>query len=71
MLKLVFKLKEIPDFANFLSLFLEASALDLYLEMSEDEQQDNEMIELILKKTFMTQKGQMNWRISGCVCQQY
>ena len=43
-LKLVAKLQKISDSANFIPLFLEGDVLVLYLEMNEEDQQDEEMI---------------------------
>ena len=51
-LKLVAKLQKTSDLANFIPLFLEGNVLALYLEMSEEDQQDEEMIEVRLKKAF-------------------
>ena len=50
--ELVAKLKNITDLASFLPLFLEGDALALYLELSEDEQQNAEIIKIRLKRAF-------------------
>ena len=49
---LVARLQKIDDVASVIPLFLEGDALALYLEMSEHEQEDADMIRLRLKKAF-------------------
>ena len=51
-LKLVAKLQKISNLASFIPLFLKGNALALDLEMSEEDQQDEEMIEVRLKEAF-------------------
>ena len=52
-LKLVTKLQKITDLVSFIPFFLEGDTLALYLEMSEEDQQDEEMIEVRLEEAFM------------------
>ena len=49
---LVAKLQTIPDLASFLPLFQVDAVVALYLEMSENEQQDEKMMKLRLKEAF-------------------
>ena len=50
--RLVAKLMEIDDLASFIPLYLEGSALALYMEMSDAEQRDIDQIESRLKEAF-------------------
>ena len=50
--KLVTKLKKIPDLASFLPLYLEGDALALYMELDEGEQADAAVVEQKLLEAF-------------------
>ena len=52
-LKLVAKFQKISDLASFIPLFLEGDVFALYLDMSEEDQQDEKMIEVRLKEAYM------------------
>ena len=54
--QLVARLQKIDDMASLLPLYLEGDALQLYLEMDEDQQTNIDLIESQLKETFLDEE---------------